>query len=223
MNWLAIALFGGVVGVDATSVAQTMISRPFIAATLTGLLAGRPEEGAILGAILELFALVILPVGAARYPESGTASVAATAAYMSSTTLMSPAVMLITVLFALVWERIAGWSVILDRKFNGEYVAQAILSPNHADRDLERRHLSAIAIDFARAVVMTIGGWLLGTVALRSVAQLWSMNSMIAPAILSIGLSCMVGAALPLFGGLRARKVALLIGIMCGSLIVFLR
>jgi mannose/fructose/N-acetylgalactosamine-specific phosphotransferase system component IIC len=223
MNWLAIALVGGVVGVDATSVAQTMVSRPFIAATLTGLLAGRPEEGAILGAILELFALVILPVGAARYPESGTAAVAATAAYMGSTTVMSPAVMLITVLFALVWERIAGWSVILDRKFNGEYVAQGILSPNYADRDLERRHLSAIAIDFVRAIVMTIGGWLLGTVALRSVAQLWSMNAMIAPAILSIGLSCMVGAALPLFGGLRARKIALLVGIICGSLIVALR
>jgi mannose/fructose/N-acetylgalactosamine-specific phosphotransferase system component IIC len=223
MNWLTIGLVGGVVGVDATSVAQTMISRPFVAAILTGLLAGRPEEGAILGAILELFALVILPVGAARYPESGTAAVAASAAYMSSTTLMSPAVMLITVLFALVWERIAGWSVILDRKFNGEYVAQAELSPIRPDRDLERRHLSAIAIDFARAMVMTVGGWLLGTVALRSVAQLWSMNAMIAPAILSIGLSCMVGAALPLFGGLRARKVALLVGIIAGSVLVFIR
>jgi mannose/fructose/N-acetylgalactosamine-specific phosphotransferase system component IIC len=223
MNWLTIGLVGGVVGVDATSVAQTMISRPFVAAILTGLLAGRPEEGAILGAILELFALVILPVGAARYPESGTAAVAASAAYMSSTTVLSPAVMLITVLFALVWERIAGWSVILDRKFNGEYVAQAELSPDQPDRDLERRHLSAIAIDFARAIVMTVGGWLLGTVALRSVAQLWSMNAMIAPAILSIGLSCMVGAALPLFGGLRARKVALLVGIIAGSLLVFMR
>lgn len=223
MNWLSIALLGGVVGLDATAVAQTMVSRPFIAATLVGVLAGRPDEGAILGAILELFALVILPVGAARYPESGTAAVAASAAYLSSTTVMSPAVMLITVLFALVWERIAGWSVILDRKFNGEYVAQAILSPNRADRDLERRHLNAIALDFARAVVLTVGGWLLGTVALRSVAQLWTMNSSVAPAILSIGLSCMIGAALPLFGGLRARKVALLIGLVCGTLLVLIR
>lgn len=223
MNWLSIALLGGVVGLDATAVAQTMVSRPFIAATLVGVLAGRPDEGAILGAILELFALVILPVGAARYPESGTAAVAASAAYLSSTTVMSPAVMLITVLFALVWERIAGWSVILDRKFNGEYVAQAILSPNRADRDLERRHLNAIALDFARAIVLTVGGWLLGTVALRSVAQLWTMNSSVAPAILSIGLSCMIGAALPLFGGLRARKVALLIGLVCGTLLVLIR
>lgn len=223
MNWLAIGLLGGIAGVDATSVGQTMVSRPFIAATLTGLLAGRPEEGVILGAMLELFALVILPVGAARYPESGTAAVAATAAYMGSTEIMSPAVMLIAVLFALVWERIAGWTVILDRRFNEQYVALAPLAGDHPDRELERRHWVAIAVDFARAILVTIGGALLGTLALRSVAQLWSMNSMIAPAILSIGLSCMAGAALPLFGGLRARKLALLIGIGIGSLIVVLR
>ncbi|MGQ0812916.1 MAG: PTS sugar transporter subunit IIC [Gemmatimonadota bacterium] len=223
MNWIGVALLGGAVGVDATSLAQTMLSRPFIAATLTGLIAGRPQEGAILGAILELFALVILPVGAARYPESGTAAVAATAAYTSATALMSPAVMLLAVLFALIWERIAGWSVILDRRFNEAFVARAPLLSDRPDRELERRHAAAIAVDFARAVAVTMGGWVLGTVALRSVAELWSMSSAIAPAILSIGLSCMVGAALPLFGGLRARALALLVGIACGSLIVFLR
>ena len=223
MNWLAVGLLGGVAGVDATSLAQTMVSRPFVAATLTGLLVGRPEEGAILGAMLELFALVILPVGAARYPESGTAAVAATAAYASSTAIMSPAVMLIAVLFALVWERIAGWSVILDRHFNEQFVALAPLSGPHPDRDLERRHIFAITVDFARAFAITAVGALLGTLAVSSVAQLWSMNSVIAPAILSIGLSCMAGAALPLFGGLRARKVALFVGIVCGSLILLMR
>ena len=223
MNWLAVGLLGGVAGVDATSLAQTMVSRPFIAATLTGVLAGRPEEGAILGAMLELFALVILPVGAARYPESGTAAVAATAAYMGSTAIMSPAVMLIAVLFALVWERIAGWSVILDRRFNEQFVALAPLSGPHPDRELERRHLAAISVDFIRAFAITAAGATVGTLALRSVAQLWSMNAVIAPAILSIGLSCMAGAALPLFGGVRARKAALLVGIVCGSLILLLR
>ena len=226
MNWLGLALLGGVVGVDATSVAQTMISRPFIAAALTGLLFGRPEEGAILGAILELFALVILPVGAARYPESGTASVAATAAYLSAASIMSPAVMLLAVLFALVWERIAGWSVILGRHFNEKYVALALMEDapaDHFDRALERRHLQAIGVDFIRAIIMTTAGWLVGSVALHAAAGLWSMSATVAPAILSIGLSCMVGAALPLFGGLHARKVALLFGVVCGSIIVLAR
>lgn len=223
MNWWQAGVLGGLVGIDSTSVAQTMVSRPFIAATLAGLLAGRPQEGAILGAILELFALVILPVGAARYPESGTAAVAAGAAYMSATPITSPSVMLLAVLFALIWERVSGWSVILGRRFNEEYVALAALSGPRADRELERRHLGAIAVDFIRAAILTVGGWLVGTVVLRVVAHLWSLNAMVAPAILSIGLSCMVGAALPLFGGIQARKIALLIGVVCGSLIVLLR
>ena len=97
MNWLGVVLLGGIAGVDATSVAQTMISRPFIVATLTGLLVGRPEEGLILGAILELFALVILPVGAARYPEAGTAAVAATAgvAFLVLIALYLPALLIL--------------------------------------------------------------------------------------------------------------------------------
>ncbi len=223
MNWLSLALFGGVVGVDATSVAQTMISRPFAAATITGLLAGRPQEGAMLGAILELFALVILPVGAARYPETGTASVAAAGAYMTAAPVLSPALMLLAVLFALLWERVAGMSVILGRRFNEEYVALANLDTDHADRDLERRHMGAIFVDFLRAMLLSVSGWLLGTLALRAIAHLWSMSSSIAPAILSIGMSCMVGAALPLFGGMQTRKAALLAGVIAGSLIVILR
>lgn len=223
MNWLGLAAIGGLVGIDATSFAQTMVSRPFIAATAVGVLVGRPEEGAMLGAILELFALVILPVGAARYPESGTAAVAATAAYMSATPILSPAVMLLSVLFSLLWERVSGYSVIMDRRFNEEYVALAPLTSSRPDRELEKRHLLAIVADFARAVALTLSGWLIGSLSLRGLAELWSMNSAIAPAILSIGVSCMVGAALPLFGGLQSRKVALMAGVICGSLIVLLR
>ena len=142
---------------------------------------------------------------------------------MTAVPVMSPAVMLLAVLFALVWERIAGWSVILTRRFNEEYVALAALDGERADRDLEIRHVGAIAVDFVRGMLLTTCGWLVGSVALRAIAQLWSMDAAIAPAILSIGLSCMVGAALPLFGGVQARRVALLIGVLCGSLIVILR
>jgi mannose/fructose/N-acetylgalactosamine-specific phosphotransferase system component IIC len=223
MTWISVLLLGGIAGIDATSVGQFMVSRPFVAATVTGLVAGRPTEGAMLGAILELFALVILPVGAARYPESGTAAVAATGAYVTTTPVMSPAVMLVAVLFALLWERVGGLTVVLGRRFNEEYVALAPLDAARPDRDLERRHLVAIGVDFTRAALLTVGGWLFGTLALQSIAQLWSMSASVAPAILSIGLSCMVGAALPLFGGLRARKAALLIGVVCGSLLVILR
>jgi PTS system mannose-specific IIC component len=221
MNWLAVSALGGLVGVDATTVAQTMISRPIVAATLTGVVLGRPEEALFLGAMLELFALVILPVGAARYPESGTAAVAAVAAYAGATPMMSPAVALLAVLFALLWEHAGGLSVVYARRFNERLLA--IDEARAPDRALERRHLMAVLIDFLRAMIVTLLGALIGTLALRGLAQMWLLEAVVAPAILSIGICCMVGAALPLFGGLRAQKLAFGIGLGMGLLIVFLQ
>lgn len=222
MNWATLGAFGGLVGLDATSFAQTMISRPLVAATITGVIAGRPAEALLLGTILELFALVILPVGAARYPESGTAAVAASAAYLSATPLLSPTVLLLAVLFALLWEHVGGATVVLSRRFNEGFVHLGATGPA-PDRELERRHWLAVFVDFVRAALVTLTGALLGSLALRGLTQLWSLPAMIAPAILSIGIACMVGASLPQFGGLRAQKVAFGVGLACGLLILLLR
>lgn len=223
MNWVAVGAFGGIVGLDATSFAQTMISRPLVAATLTAAVAGRAGEGLLLGSILELFALVILPVGAARYPESGTAAVASTAAYLAATPLLSPAVLLLAVLFSLLWEHVGGLSVVLTRRFNEQYVHIGTQPDAAPDRVLERRHWVAVLVDLMRAFAVTITGGFIGALALRGLAQLWSLNATIAPAILSIGISCMAGATLPLFGGLRDRKLAFGLGFACGLLILLLR
>ena len=224
MNWLAVSGLGGLVGLDATSFAQTMISRPLVAATITGVILGRPAEGLFLGSILELFALVILPVGAARYPESGTAAVAATAAYMAATPLFSPAVVLLAVLFSLLWEHVGGLTVVWARRFNERLVVLDVDTAEPAfDRRLEQRHRLTLVIDFLRAYVVTVTGMLVGALALRGLAQLWSLDAAIAPAILSIGTACMVGAALPLFGGWRARKTAFGVGLALGFLLLQLR
>ena len=224
MNWLALGAFGGLVGLDATSFAQTMISRPLIAATVTGLIMGRPVEALLLGSILELFALVILPVGAARYPEAGTAAVAATAAVLSVSPIMSPALVLLAVLFALLWEHVGGISVIIARRANEKFATvDDIPAGLPVDRVLERRQLLAMGLDFLRGAVVTLAGVFVGELAVRGLAQLWMLDVVVAPAILSIGISCMVAAALPLFGGLRAQKLAFGLGLACGLLILLLR
>jgi PTS system mannose-specific IIC component len=223
MTWVAVGAFGGLVGLDATSFAQTMISRPLIAATITGVMFGRPAEALFLGSMLELFALVILPVGAARYPESGTAAVAATAAYMSATPILSPAVALLAVLFSLLWEHVGGVTVFWSRRFNENFVRLDASAGRSPDRSLERRHQIAVILDFVRAFAVTMVGVLAGSLALRGLAQLWSLDAIVAPAILSIGIVCMVAAALPLFGGLRAQKVAFSIGLLCGLIILLLQ
>jgi mannose/fructose/N-acetylgalactosamine-specific phosphotransferase system component IIC len=203
-----------------------MISRPLVSAILVGVLVGRPVEALFMGTVLELFVVVILPVGAARYPESGTAAVAATAAYVAATPVFSPSLALLAVLFALLWEHVGGMSVILARRFNERFVALAPAAPQPDtayDQLLERRHRLALAVDFLRAVLVTAVGFLIGGLALRVLAGVWSLSDVIVPAILSIGMACMVGAALPLFGGLRAQKLAFGIGLTLGLFILLLR
>jgi len=63
--WLTakVSLFGAVCALDRTAVFQVMLSRPLIAATWGGVLAGNWEIGLLVGASLELYFLNEIPVG----------------------------------------------------------------------------------------------------------------------------------------------------------------
>ena len=67
-------------GLDLVSWPQGLLARPLVAGTVAGLLLGDPLAGLQVGTVLELFALDVLPVGAARYPDYGAAAVAGTLA-----------------------------------------------------------------------------------------------------------------------------------------------
>ena len=49
---LALALFGGLVGLDSVSFVQAMISRPVIAGPIAGFILGVPEGGMMAGVVL---------------------------------------------------------------------------------------------------------------------------------------------------------------------------
>lgn len=71
--------WGMLAGLDLVSVPQAMIARPIVAGTVAGWIAGDVAAGMRIGALLELFALDVLPVGASRYPDYGPATVGAAA------------------------------------------------------------------------------------------------------------------------------------------------
>lgn len=219
MTWLWVAGWGGLVGVDATSFAQLMLSRPLVAAPVTAAFYGRPLEGLVLGMILELFALPILPIGAARYPESGTAAVAATAAYCASSPSGSPEALLIAVVFALGWERVTGASVTGIRRVNEWLVAAEPLGAGQ----LEGRHLLALGLDLVRGVaVVLLGGWI-GMHAVRWAASVWTLGAGPALGALAVAGAALAGAALSLFGGWRERGLLFGFGVLCGLLILLAR
>lgn len=213
-GWFGVALLGGVVGLDATAFPQVMISRPLIAAALTGALFGRPMEGLVLGFMLEVFSLAILPIGAARYPESGTAAVAATGAYMAAVPAgLEPSSLALALAFGLAWEHLAGETVVLQRRSNGRMLTGGGAI---AARQLERRHLVAMSVDLVRGAVVSVGGALLGYGLLRLVAPLWDLGEGATLAVLGVLVAAMLGTSIPLFGGFRARKAPVIAGIATG-------
>lgn len=223
MDWLLIAAWGGFVGLDATSLLQVMVSRPFIAAAVTGLLLGDPVAGATIGAVLEAFALSSLPIGAAQYPDAGPAAVAATGAYLTIVESgISATPLLLAVLFALGWERLGGATVSWLRHGNERIAAVAPEQEEVEPGWIVRRHALAVLLDLVRAVVVTLLGWAVGTLLLYLGGRLDELGHFSLEA-LSLGAAGMMGCALSLFGTLRERRVPFLAGLIVGALLLWAR
>lgn len=221
MTWLWTALIGAVVGLDSTGCPQVMISRPLVAGALTGLIFGRPYEGLLLGAILEIFHIATLPIGAARYPEAGTAAVSGAAAYLEATASLQVPYLLLAAVFALAWERIAGASVVLVRRANETLVADAAAALDPAAA-ITRRHIAAVLLDLARGAAVSVTGALAGTALLYALGPLWALPPAVVRGVIGISAVTVLAAALVVFGGWRERKLVFLLGIACGSLLSLL-
>ena len=74
-----LVVWGTIVALDLVSVPQALVSRPLVAGGVAGWIAGDVEAGLRAGALFELFALDVLPIGAVRYPDYGPAAVVAAA------------------------------------------------------------------------------------------------------------------------------------------------
>jgi mannose/fructose/N-acetylgalactosamine-specific phosphotransferase system component IIC len=217
MGWLSVALWGGMVGLDGTSFPQAMISRPLIAGTVTGLLFGRPIEGAVVGFLVEIFALTTLPIGAAQYPESGTAAVASAAAYLAAAPAgLHPGYLVIALIFALGWERVTALTVVLHRRATG----RMLIRPSAVGAGkLERRHLAAMTVDFLRGAMVSLVGGLLGFGVLRLLGPVWGLTPAVTAAMLAVIGAGIIATAIPLFGGLRARRLAVVGGVALGIVV----
>jgi mannose/fructose/N-acetylgalactosamine-specific phosphotransferase system component IIC len=212
----AIALLGGVVAIDGTSVGQFMVSRPFVAAILGGWVVGSPENGALVGLVLESFHLGVRPVGAARYPEGGPAAVAAGAVYASVDP--TAAMLIIVTIGALMLEWVGGETIHYMRLANVGIVNRMGSSPKAGS--LERSHIASIGVDFGRGVlIVTAGTALLATVA-PYLAPYWGMSDRVSEVLLMVAVVGMFAGALRMLGsklwfaavGAAIGLVALLFG-----------
>lgn len=178
-----IALLGAIIGLDVVSFPQAMISRPIVAATITGLILGNAAGGLLVGATLELIALETLPVGASRYPEWGSAAVVGGALFALRPS-PSAGALAVAVLGALATAWVGGWTMYVIRRFNGAIARRWIPTLGlGSGRAVVAIQTAGITADFIRGGVLTLVAMLALDPLARAIVGLWSLDARLSLAI----------------------------------------
>jgi mannose/fructose/N-acetylgalactosamine-specific phosphotransferase system component IIC len=193
----SLLVWGVIAGVDLVSVLQAMVARPLVAATVAGALIGEPATGVLVGMMLELYALDVLPVGGARYPDYGPAAVAGTVAAAGG----GPEALGVGVVVGLLVADAGDWSVQVLRRWNTRRVQAAAAALDAGDyRAIQRAQLGGIARDALRAFLLTSAG-----LALALAARRWSPVSPRAGVLLTAVLAG-IGLGTALLNGKRLAQ-----------------
>lgn len=211
MTWLEVVATLGLAtlaGLDLVSWPQAQLSRPLVAGLLGGLAVGAPVPGLGVGAILELFALETLPVGASRYPDWGPGAVAAGALAGAGPQATEPAGLLGVVMVAAVAAWCGGWLMHLVRRANAEalHARHAAVEAGDA-RALVALQWGGLLRDAARSLALGSFALVLGDQVSTAFANAWRGPELLARGVLaaaSVGVA--LWAAWRLFGQSRALR-----------------
>jgi PTS system mannose-specific IIC component len=213
--YLTTGLLSVLVGLDRVAVLQCMISRPLVAAPLTGWLLGIPQAGFEAGILLELLWLGRLPVGAVVPPDDTQVAIGATALALTMEQLLGlhglPAVIL-CVLVAIPLGKVGQYADTRARQANNRLAQMAAVAAAAGDaRRIERLHLSGLG-HFALAALFTctviVAG---GTLLLYPLAPL--LVSTVGAAGLSLQYSFIMIGAAALLGTLNVGRGLILFGV----------
>ncbi|MCC6928602.1 MAG: PTS sugar transporter subunit IIC [Gemmatimonadaceae bacterium] len=182
----AIALLGAVFGLDVVSFPQAMLSRPLVAATLTGAFLGAPEAGLLLGATLECFALESLPFGASRYPEWGSSS-AVGGALVSLPVAKGAGALMIAVVVTLCWAWLGGWSMVQLRRLNARWARQRHEAVARGSRrTVIGLQLYGMSADLLRGALMTASGIAIGAPLMQLAIPRWQVPETLTRSVLMV-------------------------------------
>lgn len=214
---LALLVWGTVVAVDLVTIPQGLLSRPLVAATVAGALAGDPAAGLLVGAALELYALEVMPIGASRYPDWGPAAVAAGAA---AAAIPGAGQIGVAGLIGLPMALLGGWSMVVHRRRTarsittqlGQVAAGDARAIWHLQRDgLLRDATRGFALASVGVVVLAIARM----VPWGRIDNLELLDA----AVLAGGIAAAIGGAVRSAGG-GARRRWLAVGAVSGLAVV---
>jgi len=223
VSWLevlGVVLAGTLVGLDLASVPQAMFSRPIVAGMLGGLIVGDPLHGLAIGAILELFAMDSLPVGASRNPDWGPGTVAVGALAGEHPVILASG-LLGLVLVAVVAAWAGGWGSHLVRRANVAAVAARRAALDAGDlRALRAVQYGGLLRDAVRALAVTALAFALGGLVSSLFARHWpgpQQLAQVAISATSIGVALHAGVRL---AGSGRQSLWFVSGLAAGLLVV---
>jgi PTS system mannose-specific IIC component len=213
---------GVIVGLDVVTVGQVMLGRPFVAATLAGVVCGVPVPAAMVGALLEAIALETMPFGASRYPEWGTAGV--TAGVVAALVPDGPGRIVLGVTAGLLIAWVGAHSMVVLRHRNGRrfLAAEAQFAAGDA-APLGRQMAAGIAGDAVRAALVTAAGLLLVPVA-TWLGERWSVDAATSQAgVLAVALMVAAAATRQLFHGAPGARATFAVALVLATAAVWWR
>jgi mannose/fructose/N-acetylgalactosamine-specific phosphotransferase system component IIC len=216
---IPLLLWGTLVGLDLVSVPQAMISRPLVAGSVAGWLAGDVEAGLRIGVLFELFALDVLPVGAARYPDYGPATVGAVALGIDAPWELGLG---ISAGLGLLLAVLGGWSLQVVRRWNARSIQRraAALAAGESSAIRRLQYLGVLR-DALRGFLLTLVGLVLAATITQTVRL--DRQTAVAFTLVAIG-SGLAAVASGAFrsSGRGTRLKWLLAGVGAGILIAML-
>ena len=220
---LPFALLGAVIGLDVVSFPQAMISRPIVAATVAGALAGHGVLGLLVGAVLEMVALETLPFGASRYPEWGSASVVGGALF-ASTPEGEAGALTLAVMAAIATAWAGGWSMVTHRRFIAWWARRLRRGlESGSQRTVIGLQVFGMTADLVRAGLLTTIALAAMHPIVRASVATWSVDGRLSRAVV-VSLCAMVagGAAWKLLHAFTGARWIFIGGLVVGLGMVLL-
>lgn len=201
-DYLLAGLVSMLTGLDRVALVQVMISRPLVAAPLTGWVLGNPLVGMEIGMLLELLWLGRLPVGAAIPPDDTQVAVGATVMAIGVGHLLVLSGMPLVILSVLIAIPLGKFGQVFDRLARHANDRLAVsgydaLNDGNISR-LERFHLFGL-LSFAVAslatavVIVLIGGFVLYSVAPLLIGTVQETGLSLQYSLIMVGAASLLG------------------------------
>ncbi len=201
-DYMLAGLVAMLTGLDRVALVQVMISRPLVAAPLTGWVLGSPLVGMEVGMLLELLWLGRLPVGAAIPPDDTQVAVGATVLALSVSPILGLSGMPLVILSVLIAIPLGKFGQVFDRLARHindrlSVSGQTSLMAGNAG-GLERNHLLGLA-SFALAslttavVIVLVGSFVLYSVAPLLIGTVQEVGLSLQYSLILVGAAVLLG------------------------------